>query len=453
MSLFGLFEQRTAIENPAVPLTSDSLVRWLGGAIQDSGVPVNEKSSLHMPAVWRAVSVIAGVSSSLPMPVYKEGTRKKVGVSLLADPHPELTPLELWRLGYMHRVLWGNTYIQKIRNGGGVVKELWPITPDRVHVERVKPSDANPSGKLFDVVDDWGTQWILTPREMLHIPGLGYDGITGCSPVRLAAQGIGLAQAAERTAARQFGAGNMIGGVLQTEQRLNPDQAEALKTRWKAKMSGVNNSHEIAVLDAGASFKPVAMPNNDAQFLESRMFQVTEIARMFGVPLFLLMETAKSTSWGTGLEQQAQGWVTFDLSPTWLAPTEQRINKELLPTGRQYARYQLGGLLRGDSKSRATFYRAMRDTGAYTANDILELEDMPPITGPEGDLHLQPMYMAPLGSDPIGNQAAAGAGDGSNAARAAALMAEAHRLLLTPDETTDTAQEGTRDDDLDEDDD
>jgi HK97 family phage portal protein len=154
------------------------------------------------------------------------------------------------------------------------------------------------------------------------------------------------------------------------------------------------------VLDSGASFKPITMPNTDAQFLESRQFQVVEVARMFGVPPFLLMSTEKSTSWGTGLEQQAQGWVTFDLAPTWLAPTEQRITKELLPAD-QYAKYALQGLLRGDSSSRATFYRAMRDIGAFSANDIRALEDMPPIVGPEGDAYLQPTYMAPLGSDPL----------------------------------------------------
>lgn len=448
MSLFGLFENRASLENPSVPLTSQGLLEYLGGTMQESGVAVTEKTSLHMPAVWRAVSLIAGVSSALPMPVYKEGTREKVPGTLLADPHPELTALEVWRLGYVHRVLWGNTYIQKIRNGAGQVKELWPLSPDRMRVDRVKPTEPNPTGKLFDFTDDWGTQWVLTPREVLHIPGLGYDGLTGCSPVRLAAQGIGLAQAAERTAARQFGAGNMVGGVLQTEQRLDPDQADALKARWKAKMAGLSNSHEIAVLDSGASFTPVAMPNNDAQFLESRQFEILEIARMFGVPPFLLMETAKSTSWGTGLEQQAQGFVTWDLSPTWLAPTEQRINKELLPMGQQYARYQLGGLLRGDSAARATFYRAMRDTGAYTVNNILELEDKPPLDGPEGDLHLQPLYMAPLGYTPPSGDvpAASPAGASTNAARAAELMQEAHRLLRTPDEP-DPAQEGDRHDD------
>ncbi|MFI8531795.1 phage portal protein [Streptomyces aquilus] len=435
--LFGLFDGQVqrGLESPAQPLTSAALAEFLGGAQSDAGVPVTETTALRASPVWRAVSLIAGVSSALPLPVYRKGTRDKETSELLETPHPDLTPVELWRFAYTYRVLWGNSYIQKLRSGAGQVKELWPVSSDRVQVDREKPSDGNPSGKWFYVTDDWGTQHVLTPRDILHIPGLGYDGLTGCSPVRLAAQGIGLAQAAEKSAARLFGNGNMIGGVLQTEQRLDADQAERLKARWKAKMSGVHNSHEVAVLDSGASFKPVAMPNTDAQFLESRQFQVVEIARMFGVPPFLLMSTEKSTSWGTGLEQQAQGWVTFDLNPTWLTPTEQRVTKELLPPS-LYANYQMGGLLRGDSAARATYYRAMRDVGAYSANDVRALEEMPPLPeGTGGDVHLQPMYMAPLGSNPLNPDGDQPTGAGSNRARAAALMAEAQRLLQTPDET------------------
>lgn len=434
--LFGLFDGRTqrGLESPAQPLTSTALLEHLGGMQSDSGVSVSETTALRASPVWRAVSLIAGVSSALPLPTYKEGTREKQTFELLRNPHPDLTPVELWRFAYLYRVLWGNSYIQKVRDGAGQIRELWPVSSDRVQVEREKPSEGNPSGKYFWATDDWGVTHRLTPREMLHIPGLGYDGLIGCSPVRLAAQGIGLAQAAELSAARLFGSGNMIGGVLQTEQKLDQDQAARLKARWQAKMSGVRNSHEVAVLDSGASFQPVAMPNTDAQFLESRQFQVVEIARMFGVPPFLLMSTEKSTSWGTGLEQQAQGWVTFDLNPTWLTPTEQRITKELLPR-ELYANYQMAGLLRGDSAARATYYRAMRDVGAYCADDVRALEEMPPLpAGKGGDVFLQPMYMAPLGSNPLapdGEQP----GAGSNRARAAALMAEAQRLLQTPDET------------------
>lgn len=431
MSLFGLFERRS-VENPAVPLTSTSLLSLLGGAPGKAGVAVTETSALHMPAVWRAVAVVANVSAALPLHVYAAGTKDRADVTLLNDPHPELTKFELWRLVYVHRLLWGNAYVQKVRNGAGDVVQLWPIRPDRVKVDREAPSPENPGGKVFWVKDDNGMRQRRTSREILHLPALGYDGVTGCSPVRAASEGIGLGLGAEKAAAKLYGSGNMISGVLQSEQRLNEAQASQLKANWKAKLSGYESAGDIAVLDSGASFQPVTMPYKDSQFLESRQFQVTEVARMFGVPPFLLMSTEKSTSWGTGLEQQAQGFVTWDLAPTWLTPTEQRVTKELLPAS-QYAKYQLGGLLRGDSSARATFYRAMRDTGAFSADDIRDLEDLTPIGGPEGDMRLQPLYMAPLGSDPTATTPAADATqpDG-RAARAARHLAAAHRLL-TPD--------------------
>ncbi|MER7738884.1 phage portal protein [Streptomyces sp. NPDC096538] len=429
MGLFGLFERRS-VENPAVPLTSASLTSLLGGTSGEAGVPVTETSALHMPAVWRSVSLIANVSAALPLHTYTAGTKDRVSVKLLEDPHPELTRFELWRLVYGHRVLWGNAYVQKVRNGGGQVVQLWPVRPDRVKVDREPPTAENPGGKVFWIQDDNGVWHRRTSREIMHLPGLGYDGVTGCSPIRAAAEGIGLGLAAEKAAAKLYGSGNMISGVLQTEQRLNREQAEQLKASWMAKLGGYQSAHDIAVLDSGASFQPVTMPYKDSQFLESRQFQIVEIARMFGVPLFLLMETQKSTSWGTGLEQQAQGFVTWDLAPTWLTPTEQRVTKELLTSG-EYAKYQLGGLLRGDSSARATFYRAMRDTGVYSANDILDLEDRPLIEGPEGDMRLQPTYMAPLGSDPLADKAppAGGGEPDDRAARAARHLAAAHALL------------------------
>ncbi|MFD5875699.1 phage portal protein [Streptomyces sp. NPDC060322] len=432
MSLFGMFERRS-VENPATPLTASSLSALLGGgAPVEAGVQVTETSALTMPAVWRAVSVVANVSASLPLHTYTVGTKDRATVALLDDPHPELTRFELWRLVYVHRLLWGNAYVQKIFNGAGAVVQLWPIRPDRVKVDKEPPSTENPSGKVFWVQTEDGGRVRLTSREILHLPALGYDGVTGCSPIRAAAQGIGLGIAAERAAGRLYGSGNMISGVLQTEQRLKPDQAANLKANWKARYGGSQAAHDVAILDSGASFHPVTMPYKDSQFLESRMFQVTEVSRMFGVPPFLLMSTEKSTSWGTGLEQQAQGFVTWDLAPTWLTPTEQRVTKELLPKN-VYAKYQLGGLLRGDSAARATFYRAMRDVGAFSANDILGLEDQPPITGPEGDMRLQPLYMAPLGYDPSIKAPADLPPDADRAARAADHLAQAAALMAVPE--------------------
>jgi HK97 family phage portal protein len=139
------------------------------------------------------------------------------------------------------------------------------------------------------------------------------------------------------------------------------------------------------------------MPSHDAEMLATKKFSVLEIARYFGVPPFLMMETEKSTSWGTGLEQQATGFVTFDLHPQWLAPTEQRVTKELLGSGTE-AKYQLDVLLRGDSSNRAIFYNVMRQVGAFNADDIRERENLPPIPDGQGQTYLTPVNMSPIGA-------------------------------------------------------
>lgn len=385
-------ERRASLESPATPITGGALASLIepGGAVMQ----VTPKGSLAMSAVYRAVSLIAGVASSLPLKVYETGTRDVKPSLLLDDPHPDFTPLELWRLSYVHRCLWGNFYAQKIRDSGGKMKYLFPIDPSRVKVGRVPYSASNPAGKVFSIT---GTDRPYTSADIFHLPGWGYDGVTGVSPIRLAAQGIGMGLAAEEYGARLWTSGSMMSGILQTEQRLDQDQATALQRRWQERVGGVGRAHQAAVLDSGAKWQSVSMPNTDAQFIESRNFQIGDIGtRVFGVPSFLMGLTEKSTSWGTGLEQQAIGWVTFDLSPQWLAPTEQRLTKELTGVNR-YAKYSVQGLLRGDSTARANFYRVMREVGGFSANDIRDLEDRPPIEG--GDTYLQPLNMAPLGSE------------------------------------------------------
>jgi len=392
-----LFERRASIESPLVPLSSHGIMEMLGMQPNNAtGVAVTEKSSLRFGAVWRAVNLISGLGGALPLHSYRSGTYERQQVQILNNPHPDLTPLEFWRLLYAHRSLWGNSYALKLRNQAGMIRELHPLVPERVRVTNVGSSDANPSGKLFVV--DGNLDDPLTRKDIFHIPGFGYDGICGVSPIRLAATTIGLGLAAEEYGARLWSAGSMLGGVLQTEQRLDQPSADRLKASWRDKVAGLSKAHEVAILDAGAKFQPITMPNNDAQFIESRDFQVSEVSRWFGVPPFLLNQTEKSTSWGTGLEQQATGFVKFDLHPAWLAPTEARVTKELTGSG-IYAKYKVEGLLRGDTKSRAEFYTAMRNAGVYSADDIRELEDMPPIPDGAGQGYLQPLNMAPLGSE------------------------------------------------------
>ena len=398
MTLFGgLFQRRSSLENPSRPLTDSSLVELLGGSPGTTGITVTERNAMRMAAVWRCVKLTSAVPSALPLHIYHRSDKSAATSDLISDPHPEMPALELWRLSYVHKALWGNAYLQKVRNRAGQVVELWPITPDRITVDRVAAPGQTPT-KVFTITDDWGVLHDLTSRDILHLPGMGYDGITGVSPIRAAGEAVGMGMAAERFGGKLFGSGSMMSGILQTEQRLDKDAADALKERWKAKVGGLGNAHDIAVLDSGASFHSVTMPNKDSQFIESRKFQVIEVARFYGVPLVFLFETEKSTSWGTGLEQQALGWVQFDMYPDLLAPTEARINKELLQPEGLYAEYSVEGLLRGDTTARSQFYRVMREVGAYSANDIRRLENRPPIDG--GDTYLQPVNLAPLGSDP-----------------------------------------------------
>lgn len=397
MSLFGLFESRANLESPSTPISSSSILSYFGGGSHVTGKEVTETTSMRMSAVWRCANLLSSVPASLPLGVYRRGTLEPVTTSRnsdakspIEDLNPEISDYDLWRLSYLHRALWGNAYFQKIYSAqSGVLKQLWPIHPDRVRVALINGE------KVFAVQDENGTEHLLTSRDILHFPGLGYDGITGMSVISHAAQAISLGLSAEEHGARVFSSGSLMSGILSTDQKLQPSDAERLKQRWHDKITGLRNAQDIAVLDSGASFTPVSMPHTDAQFLESRHFEVEEIARFFGVPMFLMMATEKQSNWGTGLAQQSTGFVMYDLHPTWLKPTEENVTKQLL-SNRQYARYNVSGLLRGDAETRSDFYQAMIQSSVYSINEVREMEAMPPIE--DGDIHLQPLNYAPLGT-------------------------------------------------------
>lgn len=299
MSLRDLFvpERRSTLENPSYPLTSSALIDFTRGPTSDAGVHVTPERSLHMAAVWRAVNVLSGVLASTPLGIYAAGTLSEQTSNLLNNPHPDMTVFELWRWSYVSRLLWGNAYFQKVRTGAGQLSSLYPIAPSLVRVARVPMTAANPQGKLFQVTTD-GVARPYTAYDIFHVPGFGYDGVCGVSPIRMATQAVGMGLAAEEYGARFFGNGSLMSGVLQTEQRLDQVQADALQSRWQAKVAGLRNSHQVAILDSGAKFTSMTVPNSDAQFLESRDFQVGEIERFFGVPPFLMFDTDKVSSWG-----------------------------------------------------------------------------------------------------------------------------------------------------------
>lgn len=401
--VFARSGARASLESPTMPLTSSALIDLFSGPTAHAGVSVTERKALTMPAVWRAVNLISETSASLPLHAYKRGDQSRTilatgqAADLLFEPHPDLTPMELWSIMFAHGLLWGNAYFRILRDTLHRVRELWPIEPDRVKAGR----ESETGRKVYEI--DGGEPsggFDFTDREILHFPAFGYDGICGVSPIRMAREGIGLGLAAEEYAARLFGNGSLASGVLQTEQRLTKDQADRLHSRWKAKQKGLVGAHEAVVLDGGVKFQQLTIPPEDAQFLESREFQVEEIARMFGIPPHMLASMKSSTSWGTGLEQQVIAFVVFTLRP-WLTRYEQRITRLLKPEP-VYAQFALQALLRGDSAARAAFYTAMWNLGALSTNDIRALEDMGPVKG--GDVRYRPLNMGILGES---DQAAA----------------------------------------------
>jgi HK97 family phage portal protein len=386
--------RNATIESPAVPLTSTTLLDWMTPPPSAAGISVTETSALGMPAIYRAVNLIAGVCGGLPLHAYTaddQDVRTRVSrtsypARLLAKPHPDTPPFEFWEAVYSHILLWGNAYLRKLRNQNGQVQELWAIHPSRVKAGR----ESENGTKVYQI--DGGEE-PYGDDKILHIPGFGYDGICGVSPIRFARQTVGLALAAERYGASLFGNGSLAAGVLQTEQRLEQPQADALKRRWKEKAAGLGNAHEVVVLDAGAKFQQLSIPPEDAQFIESRRFQIAEVARMYGIPPHLLMETDKSTSWGTGIEQQNIGWNVYDLR-RWYLRVEQRVSMLFAPN--VFVSYSAEGLLRGDSAARAAFYTQMFHLGVFSTNDIRRLENLPPVDG--GDVRYRELNLGELGA-------------------------------------------------------
>lgn len=372
-----------SIENPSVPLSAANISQYLDGAPSVSGVKVTEQSAMQHVAVFRCTELIAGTCAALPFKAYRKGSRARLddNYPVLADPHPELTSFEVFELMYVFLLLWGNAYFLKQRDGGGRIRYLWPLHPGRVRVDRVDPDAQHPGGKVFVVADRDGGTKTYTSYEVLHIPGLGYDGKVGLSRIQLASQALGMGMAAEKYAAQFFGSGQMLSGILTSEQTLTQESAETLKARWREKVVGLGRAHDIAVLDRGVTFTPLSIPAKDAQLLESQQWSVTQIARLFGLPPHAVGDVEKSTSWGSGIEQQTIGMVQFTLQPSYLTRVEKRFTKEVLTTENVYAEYAVEGLLRGDSAARAAFYAQAVQWGWMTRNEVRVRENLEPIEG------------------------------------------------------------------------
>lgn len=408
--LRALIEHRSRFEDPAVPLTDATLSEWMGGQQTEGGVAVTPETALGFSAVYRAIALLSGLVGTLPMQSFRkssDGRRQRIDSPLLDEPHPDLTPFELGEQTGMGLFSQGNSYTLKLRNGLGVVKELWPLLPQHMRVERRKEwrSDTNPTGKRFFYTDG-ASEIVYTPWDVMHIPGLSYDGLTGLSPIGLARQGIGLALAAERFGARMFNRAPLIPGILQSDQEITEEPARRLQRDFASVTAGAGNHWRVPVIGGGAKFQPINLPAADVQFLESREFAIEEQARWYGLPPHLLGAMAKSTSWGTGIEQQNLQMLVFTADP-WLCRVEQRYTKELAGPG-EYHKINRRALLRTDTATRYMAYARAVTNGWQNADEVRELEDLDPLPNGLGQTFYRPGNLVPVGETPTKKGGASG---------------------------------------------
>jgi HK97 family phage portal protein len=368
-------------------------IGWLGDSA--TGINVTQEGALRYSAVFACVRVLAESVASLPLIVYrrtadgKERAPEHPLYRLLHDrPNDYMTSFELRETLQGHLALWGNAYCEIEYNNAGVPIALWPLRPDRM--EKVTAS----GGELF--YEYWlpsGSLVKLPGYRVWHNRGLSSDGINGYSPIGLMRQSVALGLAAEEFGARFFGNDARPGGVLQHPGVLGDKALLNLRESWQSRHGGLSRSHRTAILEEGMTYQQIGIPPEDAQFLETRKFQVTEIARMFRVPPHMLADLERATF--SNIEHQSIEFVMHTLRP-WLVRWEQSIQMRLMPAkdqGSHYAEFLVDGLLRGDVQSRYQAYAVGRQNGWLSANDIRRLENQNPID--DGDVYLIPLNMVP----------------------------------------------------------
>ena len=401
MGIFsGLFKSRDKPENRTA---GSAYTFYMGGTT--AGKTVTERSAMQMTAVYSCVRILAEAVAGLPLHLYKytDGGGKEKALNhplyrLLHDePNPEMSSFVFRETLMTHLLLWGNAYAQVIRNGKGEVIALYPLMPNKMSVDR----DEN--GRLYytyyrgsdEAIKNKDFAVTLQPSDVLHIPGLGFDGLVGYSPIAMAKNAIGMAIACEEYGAKFFANGAAPGGVLEHPGTIKDPQR--VRESWQSTFGGSGNANKIAVLEEGMKYTPIGISPEQAQFLETRKFQINEIARIFRVPPHMVGDLEKSSF--SNIEQQSLEFVKYTLDP-WVIRWEQSIQRALLSQGEKaeyFVKFNLEGLLRGDYQSRMNGYAIGRQNGWMSANDIRELENLDRIPVEEGgDLYLINGNMLPM---------------------------------------------------------
>lgn len=345
-----------------------------------AGLNVTVNSAMRIAAVWACVRLLAETIATLPIGLYRrlpDGGRESLTENplhtvLTLSPNHQMTSVQFWEAMMASLLLWGNAYAQIYRSGNQVIA-LGLLLPAKMTLQY-----SNNLDHLRYTYSFSSGRRELQPEEVLHIPAFSLDGLVGLTPISYGADVIGAAQAADTAANTTFNNGMMPTVAFKLDRILKKDQREEFRA-YVQTISGALNAGKSPVLEQGISPESIGINPVDAQLLESRAWSLEEICRFFRVPPWMVGYTEKSTSWGTGLEQQVLGFITFSLSP-WLKRIERAISKSLIPPQDRallYAEYNLEGLLRGDSAARAAFYSTMTQNGIYTRDDCRVRENLP----------------------------------------------------------------------------
>lgn len=409
MSLAGALlervERRMEIGAPStLAEPSRTLLEAFGATPVASGVRVSELIAEGIPAVYGCVDILGNTHAQIPLKLMRnlpdggrEDDLEHPLYSILHDlANPEMTAFDFRTTMMRWLLLWGNAYAEIVRDGQGRVRGLWPLRSDRMEVKRDNLSRLVYRYRLADgTIVNNGAGWVFDAQRppVFHLRINSLDGVLGRSPIRVLREAMGWTLATAEFGQRFFSNNASPRGILSTPQHFTKEQRDVLRTSWNAVHQGVEKAHRIALLEGGLEFKPIGMPLDDAQFIETMKFQASQIAGdIYHVPPFLLSNMEKSTSWGTGLEQQMIGFVTISMMPHYVS-WQQAIGRDLL-TYKSFethtAVFVTNALVRGDFKSRMDGHAVQIQNGILSPDEVRQLEDMTPRPDGKGGEYWKP---------------------------------------------------------------
>jgi HK97 family phage portal protein len=345
------------------------------GGVSGSGVSVDKNTALTFTAVWSAVRLLSESISILPVNVYE---REKNGDKSLAEknsvynlvhnqPNYYMSSVAFFEKCMMDLCLSGNSFIQIIRNGGGSPESLLPLNTQDITVKVNNGSIFYQSQTKNEIYDDY---------DILHFKGVSQDGIMGLSPITQNSNAIGWGISLEEYGSKYFVNSAKISGVLETDRALSEEAIERLKNSFSNTYNKLQNSQSTAILEEGLSFKPISISPEQSQFLASRIFSITEVARMFNIPTFMLQEHSKSSF--NNIESLSQSYVTYSLMP-YIRRMESEMNRKLFKTnesGKIFVEFNVNGLLRGNIKDRTEAYKTGINNGYLSINEVRRKENL-----------------------------------------------------------------------------